>query len=114
MNAEFVDAHCAALRGAHQDTPFGPEIKVWKVGGKMFAAYAYDGSGVSLKCRDAQTAAILLGQGKATQPTYLREDGWVMLPWSTPRAELAQRLSTSHETVMSRLTTTERLRVNHI
>jgi predicted DNA-binding protein (MmcQ/YjbR family) len=109
MITDDVDAHCATLRGASLDFPFGPEIKVWKVGGRMFAAYALDGSGISLKCRSPHSAAMLIELGKATQPPYLREAGWVMMDWSISRQELLQRLTASYEMVFEGLSPAARL-----
>ena len=104
-----VDTHCASLRGATLDFPFGPEVKIWKVGRKMFAAYATDGSGVSVKCRTIQSASVLIALGRATQPDYLRGGGWVMVGWNRPHAEIMERLTTSYEVVLSTLSSARRL-----
>jgi len=109
MLAADVDTHCASLRGTTLDFPFGPEIKVWKVGSKMFAAYATDGSGISVKCRTAHSASVLIELGKATQPPYLREGGWVMIGWNRPRSEIMDRVTTSYEIVLSTLSPARRL-----
>lgn len=109
MITDDVDAHCATLRGSFLDFPFGPEIKVWKVGSRMFAAYALDGSGISLKCRSPHSAAMLIELGKATQPPYLREAGWVMLDWRMPKQELLQRLTASYDMVFEGLPQAARL-----
>jgi predicted DNA-binding protein (MmcQ/YjbR family) len=101
MTPKQIHDYCATLRGAALDHPFGPDTNVWKVGGKMFAIFTDGGPGVSLKCRDPHTAALLIKVGKATQAPYLKRGAWVMLPWTLDAAEMHERLTVSYEIVLA-------------
>ncbi len=39
MNIEELRAHCLAVRGVEECTPFGEDVMVYKVMGKMFAFF---------------------------------------------------------------------------
>ncbi|MEM1274722.1 MAG: MmcQ/YjbR family DNA-binding protein [Pseudomonadota bacterium] len=100
MFAALVDQHCRALPGAASERPFGPDTQVWTVGGRMFAAYTFDGGGLSLACASAQAAQRMVQEGRAISAPYLKQPGWVMFPWdrSTPN-ELRGRISESYTRV---------------
>ncbi|MEN0079370.1 MAG: MmcQ/YjbR family DNA-binding protein [Pseudomonadota bacterium] len=109
MFAELVERHCAGLPGAEPERPFGPDTLVWKVGGKMFAAYTEDGRGLSVKCQDGPTAQILIQQGRAESAPYLKRGGWVLFPWEqTAPDELRARLTDSYMTVRQGLSAEKR------
>lgn len=104
MFARLVDTHCAMLPGAEKSQPFGPDTQVWKIGGKMFAAYTEDGNGVSVKAADGPTAQLLIQQGLASSAPYLKRGGWVMFPWEdTPPEEIRRRLTESYAIVRASL-----------
>src|SRR5262249_60969110 len=65
MDARELKAACLALPGAVEDFPFGEEVSVFKVAGKMFALCDLDGDPLrlSIKC-DPEFAAQL----QATYP----------------------------------------------
>ena len=52
MTRDDVLATCLAYRNAVEDYPFGDEVAVFKVGGRMFALVSLDGElgSVHLKC----------------------------------------------------------------
>lgn len=52
MHLDELIAHCLGRRGATEETPFGPEVLVYKVGGKLFALTNPDDvpPEVNLKC----------------------------------------------------------------
>ena len=52
MDQHELKAQCLALPGAVEDFPFGDEVSVFKVGGKMFAMCPLDGEPLqlSVKC----------------------------------------------------------------
>ena len=55
MTLSDVQAYLLSKAGASEETPFGPDTLVYKVGGKMFALVGWNTSPlrVSLKCRPA-------------------------------------------------------------
>lgn len=98
-----VDRFCAALPGAEQAFP--PEaLDSWKVGGKMFACMAGDSAdGVSVKCRDVETAAMLIDAGAARKAAYFHKS-WVRLPFdATDRDDLEHRIARSYEVIVKAL-----------
>lgn len=95
MDQAAVDGPAGAWPGTDLSEPFGPGIFVWKVGGKMFAAYGHEG--VTLKCSDRDSAEFLIEIGAAERPRYFTRGGWVRIRWGD--AALPERLRTSYETV---------------
>jgi predicted DNA-binding protein (MmcQ/YjbR family) len=63
-------ARLAALPGVVLEHPFGPEVEVYKLGGKIFAmAVDDDGPRVTLKC-DPVLAEVLRDAHPAVRPGY--------------------------------------------
>ena len=96
MREALVDRFCASLPGAAPCRPLGDDLQVWTIGGRMFAAYVPGGEGVSVHSADAEA---LIAHGRAKSVSYLRAQGWVVLPWSTRDAALRARLSASYHAV---------------
>ncbi len=103
---------CGAKPGSAEDYPFGDEVAVFKVGGRMFALVplgAPPGS-VSLKC-DPHLAAGLRTRYPAVTPGYhLNKRHWntVELDGSVPDEELLELIDHSYELVVARLTRAQR------
>lgn len=68
--ADFC-AHCLSLPGVEETTPFGPDVLVYKVGGKMFALAVPDEHPhrVNLKC-DPERALELRDRYEDIEPGY--------------------------------------------
>ena len=59
MNIEDFRDHCLGLPGATEDTPFGPETLVFKVGGKIFALTDIETfASVNLKCDPVRASEL--------------------------------------------------------
>jgi len=59
MNIEDFRDFCLSLPGATEDTPFGPDTLVFKVGGKLFALTDMQTfASINLKCDPAQAADL--------------------------------------------------------
>jgi predicted DNA-binding protein (MmcQ/YjbR family) len=59
MNRDAVLAHCLGLPAAEETYPFGDEVAVIKVGGKMFALVSLGGEPVvNLKCDPARALEL--------------------------------------------------------
>ena len=111
MTRADVDTLCAALPGA---TPTGPgELDSWKIGGKMFACMAGGDSrgaedGVSVKCPDVETAAMLIDAGAARKARYFHRS-WVRLPYDGTDVEGAgHRIRVSYDTIRASLPKSKR------
>ena len=100
-------AACGAKPGSAEDYPFGDEVAVFKVAGRMFALVSLGpppGS-VSLKC-DPDFAAALRDRYAAITPGYhLNKRHWntVALDGSVPDEELLDLIDHSYELVVARL-----------
>jgi predicted DNA-binding protein (MmcQ/YjbR family) len=107
VDREAVLAQCRGLAGASEDYPFGEEVAVFKVGGKMFALVTLTDmpGSVSLKC-DPGYAVALREQYPAVTPGYhLAKRHWntVRLDGSVPSDELREWIADSYELVVARL-----------
>ncbi|WP_231119257.1 MmcQ/YjbR family DNA-binding protein [Rhodovulum sp. MB263] len=104
MTEDALCAFCDALPGAARSQPFGPGTEVWKVGGRIFALLAPGSGRISVKCADAEFAAMLIETGRAAKAPYLPRGGWIALGLGALSAdELAHRLRESHATVRAGL-----------
>lgn len=109
---ERVIAECAAKPGSAEDYPFGDEVAVFKVAGRMFALVSLGpppGS-VSLKC-DPDLATSLRARYTTITPGYhLNKQHWntVALDGSVPDDELLELIDHSYQLVVSRLTRAQR------
>jgi predicted DNA-binding protein (MmcQ/YjbR family) len=80
MNIEDYRNHCLRLPFVEETTPFGPDVLVFKVGGKMFATLSLTDSDArtNLKC-DPEKALYLREEYEGVLP------GWHMnkVHWNT-------------------------------
>ncbi|WP_433465771.1 MmcQ/YjbR family DNA-binding protein [Spirillospora sp. CA-128828] len=107
-----VIAECTAKPGAIEDYPFGDEVAVFKVAGRMFALVPLGASpgSVSLKC-DPDLADDLRARYAAITPGYhLNKRHWntVVLDGSVPDDEVLELIAHSYELVVARLTKAQR------
>jgi predicted DNA-binding protein (MmcQ/YjbR family) len=102
MTRSLVNRHCATLPGAEVSDPWGGGHDAWKVGGKMFAVVGVVDDGVSVKCADTDTAALLIEMGRAVRAPYFHAS-WVRLPWSVEAEEITERLTTSYRIIRAGL-----------
>jgi predicted DNA-binding protein (MmcQ/YjbR family) len=108
----WVIAACSAKPGAVEDYPFGDEVAVFKVAGKMFALMPLGEApgSVSLKC-DPDLATSLRGRYAAITPGYhLSKRHWntVTLDGSVPGEEVLELIDHSYDLVVGRLTRAQR------
>ena len=107
-----VIAACGAKPGSAEDYPFGDEVAVFKVAGRMFALVSLGpppGS-VSLKC-DPDLAAVLRDRHAGITPGYhLNKRHWntVTLDGSVPDEELLELIDHSYDLVVARLPKAQR------
>ena len=97
-----VERLCAALPGSIRAEETDGEIPSWKVGGKMFACVGHKFQGVTVKCRDTETAAMLIDADVAEKAKYFHRS-WVTLRPGTSRDELDHRITLSHEIILAGL-----------
>jgi predicted DNA-binding protein (MmcQ/YjbR family) len=107
VTAAALRSWCLARSGASEEFPFGPDVSVFKVAGKMFALSGLDSRPlrVSLKC-DPELAAALRATYPAIQPGYhLNKRHWntVTLDGSLPDEMVVEMLEDSYDLVVAGL-----------
>src|SRR5258708_9649917 len=103
-----VMAACGTKPGSVEDYPFGDEVAVFKVGGRMFALLSLGPApgSVSLKC-DPGLATDLRGRYAAVTPGYhLNKRHWntVTLDGSVPDEEVLELVDHSYDLLLAGLT----------
>ena len=106
-SADAVRRHCLDKPGVEEGRPFGPEVLVMKVLGKVFALIA-DGdepAAVSLKCEPEIAAALRAAYPAVTPGYHLNKRHWntVVLDGSVTRAEVFAWIDDSYDLVVDGL-----------
>jgi predicted DNA-binding protein (MmcQ/YjbR family) len=104
--------HCTGLANAIEDYPFGDDVAVFKVGGRMFALAPLDGSpgSVNLKC-DPELALELRARYSAVHPGYhqnKRHWNTVDLDGSVETEALREMIDHSYQLVVDGLSRADR------
>lgn len=104
--------YCLGLPGVSEDTPFGPETLVFRVGGKLFALSGMDNvpTTVNLKC-DPERALDLRDQYDAIQPGWhMNKKHWntVTIDASLPAGLVRELVDHSYALVVRSLKRSER------
>jgi predicted DNA-binding protein (MmcQ/YjbR family) len=104
--AEFRE-YCLTKPGAKEGTPFGPDVLVYKVGGKMFALAALDEvpPTANLKC-DPDLALDLRDRYEQVNPGYhLNKKPWhtAEIEGGIPAVELRKMIDHSYQLVVESL-----------
>ena len=107
MDRQELKAACLAFPGAREEFPFGDEVSVFKVAGKMFAVCDLDGDPLrlSLKC-EPELAVRLRATYPAIAPGYhLNKRHWntVTLDGSLPDEMVTDLLTDSYDLVVASL-----------
>jgi predicted DNA-binding protein (MmcQ/YjbR family) len=107
MTPSEVRAHCLSFNGAEETFPFGPEVSVFKVAGKIFALSQLDSDSlrVSLKC-EPELAESLREAHAAVIPGYhLNKRHWntVILDGSLPDEAIRDMIEDSYDLVVNKL-----------
>jgi predicted DNA-binding protein (MmcQ/YjbR family) len=107
MDLSELREYCLTKPGASEETPFGPDVLVFKVGGKMFALEALDEVApiVSLKC-DPDLALDLRDRYEQVRPGYhMNKKHWntVEIDSGIRAIELRRMIDHSYELVVKGL-----------
>ena len=107
-----VMSECLAKSGSVEDYPFGDEVAVFKVAGRMFALLSLGPApgSVSLKCDPARSVALRTRYAAITPGYHLNKRHWntVALDGSVPDDELAELIDHSYDLVVARLPRAQR------
>ena len=107
MNLADYCEHCLELPGVEETMPFGPEVLVYKVGGKMFATAVPDEfpHAVNLKC-DPERAIDLRDRYEDIRPGYhMNKRHWntLMLRGTLPSKLVRELIDHSYALVVASL-----------
>jgi predicted DNA-binding protein (MmcQ/YjbR family) len=107
VDARELKDQCLSLPGAVEEFPFGDEVSVFKVGGKMFALCGLDAQQLqlSVKC-EPDIAAQLRAAHPAIVPGYhLNKRHWntITLDGSLPDQMVSDLLADSYDLVVASL-----------
>ena len=113
MNVDTFREYCLSKPGAAEDSPFGPEHLVFKVGGKMFALLALEEvpATANLKC-DPDLALELRDRYEEVRAGYhMNKKHWNTVQISgggIPGPELTKMIDHSYELVRKSLPKAQR------
>lgn len=112
MDSKPLFTYCLNKEGAIEDYPFGPDVIVMKVMGKMFALLSRREGlvNLSLKC-DPNYAELLRQQHVSILPGYhLNKRHWntLLLDGSIPEKEIRGLIDHSYDLVVKSLTREKR------
>jgi predicted DNA-binding protein (MmcQ/YjbR family) len=116
MHLDDLRLYCLAKPGATEDTPFGPDVLVFKVMGKMFALTNLDklpACEVGLKCDPERTLALREAYEGIFPGPYLDKKHWnyVALQGDVPGALVRELVDHSYDLVVAKLPRRERERL---
>tara|TARA_R110002167_G_scaffold25714_22_gene89047 strand:- start:3486 stop:3845 length:360 start_codon:yes stop_codon:yes gene_type:complete len=108
MNIEEFRDYCLSKKGVGEGLPFGPEVLVFKVMGKMFALVPLDRSPsqANLKC-DPERAVVLREEydGAITPGYHMSKVHWnTLFIENLPPKLIAELIDHSYDLVASKLT----------
>ena len=107
MTAAELVAACLAFQGAGEERPFGPDVSVFKVGGKIFAITQLDADPlrVSLKCEPELAQQLRVTYPAITPGYHLNKRHWntVVLDDSLPRQMVLDMIEDSYDLVVESL-----------
>src|SRR6202158_3254955 len=107
MDLARLREYCLSKPQTTEGTPFGPDVLVFKVGGKMFALASLDEvpARVNLKC-DPDLALELRDRNEQVRPGYhMNKKHWntVEIASAIPETELRKMIDHSYELVVQSL-----------
>ena len=106
---------CGTKPGSAEDYPFGDEVAVFKVAGKMFALSQLGAASlrVSVKCEPSLADALRQTYAAVTPGYHLNKQHWnsVILDGSVPDEEVLELVDHSYDLVLAGLTRAQRNRL---
>jgi predicted DNA-binding protein (MmcQ/YjbR family) len=112
MDRMALHEFCLSFAGAYEDFPFGDDVSVYKVMGKMFALIPHDAdpTSISLKC-DPKEALMLRQMYKSITPGYhLNKEHWntILVESDIPDELIYDMIEDSYQLVVKKLTKKQR------
>jgi len=113
MDIKILKSYLSNKPGSKEDYPFGPDVLVYKVMGKMFALFGGDDNPIriNLKC-DPNEAIVLRDMYESIIPGYhMNKEHWntVILDGNVPEIIVKKLIDDSYELVAKSLKKSERI-----
>ncbi len=107
MRFDHARDYLLSLSGSEEGFPFGPEVMVFKVGGKMFATLAYEElpCRMNLKCDPARALELRERYSSVIPGYHMNKKHWntVILDDELAPQEVEELISHSYELVVASL-----------
>jgi predicted DNA-binding protein (MmcQ/YjbR family) len=107
LNLEKISEFASELTGVVEEQPFGPDVDVLKVGGKMFAILSPGSTpeSISLKCDPDLAVALRLQHSAVVAGYHLNKRRWntVNLDGTITDEEVLEMVTHSYELVVAGL-----------
>jgi predicted DNA-binding protein (MmcQ/YjbR family) len=118
MELEFLRNYLLIKKGAQEEFPFGPDVMVFKVMGKMYALISWTERPlrINLKC-DPELAMHLREMYEAIIPGYhMNKKHWntIILDGSIPAEEILIMIDDSYDLVVKGLNKTDKRKLQNI
>jgi predicted DNA-binding protein (MmcQ/YjbR family) len=117
MNREQLKTYLMSQKATEETFPFGDQVAVYKVLGKMFALLSVEAPlDISLKC-DPDFAEVLRENYEAVQPGYhLNKRHWntVTVDGSIPDDEIEEMVDVSYRLVVAKMTKKDQRRLDEM
>src|SRR5216684_1219965 len=114
MDLAELREYCLTKPGASEETPFGPDVLVFKVGGKMFALAALDEvpPTVNLKCNPDLALDLRDRYEQVSAGYHMNKKHWntIEIESGIPDIELRKMIDHSYDLVVNRLPNAKRMR----
>ncbi|MGI4872967.1 MAG: MmcQ/YjbR family DNA-binding protein [Janthinobacterium lividum] len=106
MNIENFRDFCLSLPGATEETPFGPDTLVFKVGGKLFALTDLQAfASFNVKCDPEQAADLRERYDYVLPGWHMNKKHWntVLVGTGATEVQLRQWITDSYELIVAAL-----------
>ncbi len=106
MNIEEFRDFCLSLPNTAEETPFGPDTLVFKIGGKIFALTNLQTfSSVNLKCDPDQAADLRERYGYVLPGWHMNKKHWntILIGTGVTNAQLHQWITDSYQLIVAAL-----------
>ncbi len=118
MTRDDIKAYMMGKKATEETFPFGEQVSVFKVLGKMYALLPVDDEqlNVSLKC-EPDFAEVLRDTYEAIQPGYhLNKRHWntVIIDGSIPVNEIEEMIDESYRLVVAKMTKKDQRRLDEM
>ncbi|MCG3211801.1 MAG: putative protein YjbR [Anaerolineae bacterium] len=118
MELAALTTYMLAKPATTQEQPFGPEVLVFKVVGKMYALVAWQDTplSLSLKCNPDLAQSLRATYPAITPGYHLNKEHWntLLLDGSIPEAEVLSLIDHSYELVVKGLKKSERAKLGQL